>query len=202
MDKNVYLFVCPDLADWEPALAIAMISGLNPDIPKKRSYNIVTFGLTKERVKTVGGITILPDVVYDEIDPNRAAMVLLPGSTLYEKEDPAVLVPLVRDCIRNNIPVAAICGATLFLARHGFLDSVRHTSCGHEWLKKRAPVYRGECHYVNAPSVADCGIITANPLGFVEFARDIIRTLDVFTPEFLEIWYGAVKEGFLDADAF
>ncbi len=161
MDKNVYLFVCPDLADWEPALAIAMISGLNPNIPKKRSYNIVTFGLTKERVKTVGGITILPDVVYDEIDPNRAAMVLLPGSTLYEKEDPAVLVPLVRDCIRNNIPVAAICGATLFLARHGFLDSVRHTSCGHEWLKKRAPVYRGECHYVNAPSVADCGIITA-----------------------------------------
>jgi hypothetical protein len=55
---------------------------------------------------------------------------------------------------------------------------------------------------VNAPSVADCGIITANPLGFVEFARNIIRTLDVFTPEFLEIWYGAVKEGFLDADAF
>jgi hypothetical protein len=94
MDKKVYLFVCPDLADWEPALAIAMISGLNPDIPKKRSYNIVTFGLTKERVKTVGGITILPDGVYDEIDPNRAAMVLLPGSTLYEKEDPAVLFRL------------------------------------------------------------------------------------------------------------
>jgi putative intracellular protease/amidase len=202
MDKNVYLYVCSDLADWEPALAIAMISGLNTDIPKKRSYNIVTFGLTKEPVKTVGGITILPDVDIDGIDLSRTAMVILSGSSIYEKEDPVRLVPLVRDCIRNNIPVAAICGATLFLAQHGFLDTVRHTSCGPGWLKRHAPDYHGDCHYVHAPSVADHGIITANPLGFVEFARDIIKTLDVFTPEFLEVWSGAVKEGFLDVDSF
>jgi hypothetical protein len=36
MDKNVYLYVCPNLADWEPALAIAMISNLNTDIPQKK----------------------------------------------------------------------------------------------------------------------------------------------------------------------
>lgn len=36
------------------------------------------------------------------------------------------------------------------------------------------------------PSVAEGGIITANPFGFVEFAAEIIRALDVFPPEYLD----------------
>jgi putative intracellular protease/amidase len=202
MEKNVYLFVCPELADWEPALAVAMISDRYTEIPKTHSYPVITFGLTREPVKTFGGLTILPDAAVDDIYPEKTAMIILPGSSLYEKKDPARLVPLVESCIRNNIPVAAICGATLFLAKHGFLDSVRHTSAGPAWLKKHAPHYRGEGRYVHAPSVADRGIITANPLGFVEFAYNIIKTLDVFEPEFLEFWLGAVKQGYLNTDSF
>ncbi|UUX91410.1 type 1 glutamine amidotransferase family protein [Methanoplanus endosymbiosus] len=202
MDKNVYLYVCPDLADWEASLAIAMISNLNTDLPKKMSYNIVTFGLTRDPVKTSGGVTILPDCDVDAVDLTEAAMVILPGSSHYEHDDPAQLVPLIRNCINNNIPVAAICGGTLFLARHGFLDTVRHTSCGQEWLKEHAPDYRGEHLYEAVPSVSDGGIITANPLGFVDFAYNIIQALDVFSPEFLEIWHGAVKSGYLDVDQF
>ncbi|WOF15176.1 glutamine amidotransferase [Methanoplanus sp. FWC-SCC4] len=202
MDKNVYLYVCPNLADWEPSLAIAMISNLNTDIPKKRGYNIITFGLTKEPVTTSGGITILPDKDVDSVDLSEAAMVILPGSSQYEHDDPARLVPLIQDCILNNIPVAAICGATLFLANHGFLDTVRHTSCGPEWLKQHAPGYQGRHLYLQAPSVSDGGIITANPLGFVDFAYNIMQTLDAFPPEFLELWYASVKNGYLDVDQF
>lgn len=202
MDKNVYLYVCPGLADWEPSLAIAMISNLNTDIPKKISYRIITFGLTGEPVTTSGGVTILPDTDVRSVDLTKAAMVILPGSSQYEHDDLLPLVPLIRDCVDTNIPVAAICGATLFLANHGFLDTVRHTSCGQEWLKQHAPAYRGEHLYEHAPSVSDGGIITANPLGFVDFAYHIIQTLDVFPPEFLEVWYGAVKSGYLNVDQF
>jgi putative intracellular protease/amidase len=200
MEKNVYLFVCPNLADWEPVLATAMISRLYTEIPKTRSYNIITFGLSKEPVKTFGGLTILPDVSVDEVDLTGTAMIILPGSSIYEKNDPHSLVPLIEACIRNNIPVAAICGATLFLAKHGFLDEVRHTSSGPEYLKKHAPDYRGERHYVHTPSVADGGIITANPLGNVEFAYNILKTLEVFSPGFLEWWLGAFKQGYLNLD--
>jgi hypothetical protein len=98
--------------------------------------------------------------------------------------------------------VAAICGATLFLARHGFLDCVSHTSSGPESLKSHAPDYRGERYYVHAPCVADQGIITANLLGFVEFAYTIIKTLDVFSPGFPEAWLGEVKQGYLNTDSF
>ena len=202
MNKNVYLYVCPNLADWETALAIAMMSNLNTDIPKQCEYNIITFGLTKEPVTTSGGVTILPDADVATVDLTGAAMVILPGSPHYEHDDPLPLVPLIQDCIRNNIPVAAICGGTLFLAKHGFLDTVRHTSCGQEWLKRRAPGYQGEDRYVHAPSVRDGGIITANPLGFVDFAFHILETLDVFPPEVLEFWHGAVKNGYMNADQF
>ena len=202
MDKNVYLYVCPGLADWEPALAIAMISNLNTEIPKKTGYRIITFGLTREPVTTSGGITILPDADVGSVDLTGAAMVILPGSSQYEHDEPLPLVPLIRTCIDNHIPVAAICGATLFLANHGFLDTVRHTSCGQEWLKQHAPGYHGEHRYVHAPSVSDGGIITANPLGFIDFAFNIMQTLDVFPPDLLEFWHGAVKSGYMNADQF
>ncbi|MFA5331044.1 MAG: type 1 glutamine amidotransferase family protein [Methanoregula sp.] len=201
MEKNVYLFVCENLADWEPALATAMISDRYAEIPRKHAYRIVTFGLTKNPVTTFGGLTVLPDTTAEAIDPASAAMVILPGSSIYEKDDPAALVPLVKECVARKIPVAAICGGTLFLAKHGFLDNVRHTSAGPGWLKQHAPEYRGEKLYEPSPCVADDGIITANPLGFVGFANAIIKTLDVFEPVFLEFWLSAVKSGYLDADS-
>jgi len=201
MEKNVYLFVCNELADWEPALAVAMISDRYKAIPRKHAFRIVTFGLTKDPVTTFGGLTVVPDTTADAVDPKTAAMVILPGSSIYEKNDPVRLVPLVRACVEKKVPVAAICGGTLFLAKHGFLDSVRHTSAGPGWLAAHAPAYRGKDRYVQAPCVADNGIITANPLGFVEFAYEILKTLDVYEPALLEFWLSAVKKGYRDADS-
>jgi putative intracellular protease/amidase len=202
MEKNVCLFVCDNMADWEPALATAMISDRYTAIPKTRSYPIITFGLSKEPVTTFGGLTILPDADADEIDLTKTAIIILPGSSIYEKDDLVRLTPVVRSCVRNKIPVAAICGGTLFLARHGFLDTVHHTSCGPQWLKDRAPEYRGERYYVHEPCVADGGIITANPLGFVEFAYALLKMLDVVPPGFLETWRDLVKQGYLNVDLF
>jgi len=202
MEKKVYLFVCDHLADWEPGLAIAILSDRHTEIPKTRSYPVVTFESTRDPVRTFGGLNILPDLSIDEIDPADAAMVILPGSPVYERDDPVRLVPLIESCVRNTIPVAAICGGTLFLAKHGFLDTIRHTSAGPGWLAKHAPGYRGSSRYVHESCVSDGGIITANPLGFVGFAYQILKMLDVFPLEFLEYWKGAVDSGYLDADSF
>jgi putative intracellular protease/amidase len=201
MKSTVYLFACPSFADWELPLAVSMISDTNRSFPKNRSYRVVTFGLSKEPVMSLGGVRVLPDTDVAGVDLADAAMVILPGSSFYETNDPAELAPLVGSCVRQRIPVAAICGGTLFLARHGFLDAVRHTSCGPGWLKENAPAYRGEAYYVHAPSVADGGIITANPFGFVEFDAEIIRTLDVFSPEFLAFWVRTIKAGYLNVNA-
>ena len=201
MEKQVYLFVCDNLADWEPALASAMISDRYNMIPRKHSYHIVTFGISKEPVTTFGGLTVLPDTTVDAIDPDTTAMVILPGSSIYEENDLTQLVPFIRTCVERKIPVAAICGATIFLARHGFLDTVRHTSAGQTALAKNAPAYRGKNQYIKEPSVIDGNIITANPAGCIEFAYNIMKILDVYEPAFLEFWLSFMKKGYFDTDA-
>ena len=49
-----------------------------------------------------------------------------------------------------------------------------------------APSYLGEKYYVHKPSVSDGGFITASIFGQVEFTYNILKTLEVFTPEFLD----------------
>ena len=199
--KSVYLFLCPAMADWEPAYAISLLSDQYTTIPKNNSYTVRTFGVTQEPVRSVGGLTLVPDFSVDDVSIDDVAMIILPGSTYYEKEDPAQLASLISRCIQAHIPVAAICGGTVFLARHGFLDTVRHTSAGKEWLKARASEYRGEQFYTPSPSISDKGIITANPLGFLEFAANIFLELDVFPSAFADQLISMTKGGYFDADA-
>jgi putative intracellular protease/amidase len=202
MEKNVFLFVCENMADWEPSLVTALISDRYNQVPKNRSYPVVTFGLTQKPVRTFGGLAILPDLPLDQVDITSAAMIILPGSSVYEESEPLELVPLIEEAVRNEVPVAAICGGTLFLARHGFLNAISHTSAGQKWLKQNAPGYSGGEHYIKAPCVRDGSIITANPCGFIEFAREITEFLDVFPQELSDMLFSRIKQGYLDADEF
>ncbi len=167
--------MCDGIADWEMALTAAMISKTRGDFPKNKTYNIVTFSLDKRSVKTMGGINILPDIGIDEIDISKVAMVILPGARVYLDSDVPELVPLLEACSKNKIPVAAICGSTVFLAKNGFLNTVQHTTLGPKWLKKMAPGYWGEKNYAQKPSVSDGGFITASLFGHVEFTYNILK---------------------------
>lgn len=200
MEKDVYIYVCDGIADWEMALAAAMVSKTRGDFPKNKTYNVVTFNLDKQPIKTMGGINVLPDIHINDIDISKVAMVILPGARVYLNSNVPELVPLVEACAENKIPVAAICGSTAFLAKNGFLDTVQHTSNGPKWLKKMAPGYQGEKNYVHKPSVSDGGFITASIFGQVEFTYNILKALEVFTPEFLELWFTAFKNGYVNLD--
>jgi putative intracellular protease/amidase len=200
MEKEVYIYVRDGIADWEMALASAMISKAMSDFPKNKTYNVVTFSLDKQPIKTMGEINILPDICINDLDISKAAMVILPGARIYLDSDVSELVSLIDACTKNRIPVATICNSTVLLARNGFLDTVQHTSNGPGWLKKMAPNYRGENNYVHKPSVSDGGFITANLFGQVEFTYNILRTLEVFTTKFLELWFTAFKNGYVNLD--
>ncbi|MDQ1255168.1 MAG: hypothetical protein QG646_4447 [Euryarchaeota archaeon] len=202
MKKEVYIHVCDGIADWEMALTAAMISKSRSAFPKNKTYNVVSFSLDKQTIKTMGEINILPDICINDIDISKAAMVILPGASVYLNSDLPELVFLIDACAKNRIPVATICNSTVLLARNGFLDTVQHTSNGPRWLKKMAPNYRGENNYVHKPSVYDGGFITASLFGQVEFTYNILKTLEVFTPEFLELWLRAFKNGYVNLDTF
>ena len=49
--------------------------------------------------------------------------------------------------------------------------------------------YRGAAHYVDAPAVTDGDLITGAGTAPLEFAKEVLTKLDVFSPSTLDAWY-------------
>jgi putative intracellular protease/amidase len=188
----VHVFVFDTLSDWEPCYAVAGIN--NPMFQKNPGrYRIQTVGLGKTPVKTMGGITILPDMVLADVEPSQSAMLILPGGMTWDAGKNLEAVEKAAAFLAAGVPVAAICGATAALARAGVLDHRRHTSNALEYLQ--ATGYRGAEHYETAPAVTDSPLITAGGIAPLEFAYQIFQKLDLFAPQVLELWYQLFKTG-------
>lgn len=190
--RDVYVFVFDGMADWEAAFAIAGIN--NPQFQRQPGrYRVVTVGSTTNPVTSMGGMRTLPDISISEIEINRAAMLVLPGGSLWESESCADILDAARTFRIRGVPVAAICGATLALARAGMLDDFHHTSNSRNYLA--ASGYRGAGFYCDVPAIADEGLITASGFASVEFAREIFRELGLYTQPSLDAWHALFRFG-------
>lgn len=154
---------------------------------------------TRDAVRTLGGVTVLPDLALEELNPGASAMLILPGATAWEQGEHGAAVEMVRQFLDAGVPVAAICGATAGLAAAGLLDGRPHTSNAPEYLAM-APGYAGGAHYVAEPAVRDGELITASAMAPIDFARRIFEALELYTPEVLNAWYALYARG--DASAF
>ncbi len=190
--QTVHLFVFDTLADWEPSYAL---TGINTSIvtAEPGPYRVQNVGLTNESVVTMGGLTILPDMTLDTLDPAHSALLILPGSDRWEQGELAAIYPHVRVFRAAGVPVAAICGATVGLAQAGVLDAVRHTGNAPDHLQ--ATGYRGGACYEHAPAVTDSGVITAAGTAALEFAVHIFRCLNLYSEDILDAWYQLFKTG-------
>lgn len=189
--KDVHLLVLDTLADWEPGFAIAHINQPAPGMPSR--YRVRTVGLSSEPVLTKGGMRILPDLTVAQLSPAESALLILPGADIWSepRTDPAL--KSAEAFVNAGVPVAAICGGTLGLARAGLLDTRRHTSNAPEFLASTG--YAGAGHYVNESVVEDRGVITAPATASLEFARHLLEKLRVYAPPALEAWYALFRTG-------
>jgi len=92
-------------------------------------------------------------------------------------------------------PVAAICGATLGLARAGLLDDRRHTSAAPEYLA--ASDYAGVDLYEDARAVVDDDrlLVTAGPDSPVQFAAATLGLLGLMSKTTLDAYEGVFHRG-------
>jgi putative intracellular protease/amidase len=191
--EAVHLFVMDGLADWEPGLAVA---GINTPAYQVRPgrYAVRTLGVSREPVRTMGGVSILPDLTVDGLTPAHSAMLILPGGSSWDEGANADAVEKAAEFLAAGVPVAAICGATAGLAARGLLDARPHTSNAREYLAA-VPGYRGGEHYADAPAVRDGDLITASGIAPIDFARAIFERLELYAPETLEAWYALYRHG-------
>ena len=118
---------------------------------------------------------------------------------MWEQAPDDRVATLLRRLHAENVPIAAICAATLEMARAGLTHGVRHTSNSKEYLKAKVPDYQDEKLYVEELAVADNKIITASGLGSLEFARAVISQLGVHSPADTDMWFDMFKHGVLPA---
>jgi putative intracellular protease/amidase len=191
-NSAVHLFVFDAMADWEAAFAIAGINNPQFQLVPGR-YRVTTVGVSRETVTTIGGVRVQPEVVLAGVSPGASAMLILPGGQSWESGSNTEAVDKARDFVAAGVPVAAICAATLALARAGLLDDREHTSNAPEYLS--ASGYRGAGLYRHVPAVTDRNMITAAGTAPVDFAYEIFKMLSMYSTTALQAWYALFKNG-------
>lgn len=195
--KNEILYILlPDYAAHEAVYLSQAIASDEFALKEHPKYVNKVVAPTLEPVKSIGGFLTLPDYSFDTMPEDYAALVLIGG---FGWSTPAAnpVVSIVREAIGKGRIVGAICNGASFLAKHGFLNEVRHTGNGLQQLQLwGAENYTNPEGYVNTQAVSDNNIVTANGSATLEFAKEMLLLLENDTPERVEMYYQFNKQGF------
>lgn len=186
--RKCAFFIFNGFADWEPALVTA---GLN----KYSDFSVETFSITGRSVISMGGMVVHPQSALENMKPSGFDLLLLPGGEAWERGENQEIIPLIKDTIKHQKVIAAICAATTILGKMRLLDQIAHTSNALEYLQQIVPSYKGSAFYEMKPCVSSNNIITANGAGMIEFAYEIFRTFQIYDEPTLLAWQELYKSG-------
>lgn len=186
---KVYLYVFDTMSDWETGYVTAELNSGRYFKKGLAPLKVIHVGPDNHPVTTMGGLRIVTDISIEECVLTSADVFILPGGNTWTEEIHDPVLKIVTEALEAGTVIAAICGATLGLARAGLLDSRRHTSNDLGYMKMVCPDYRGEGYYEMEPAVTDKNMVTASGVAPLEFAVQILKVLDVFAPETLHAWY-------------
>lgn len=192
---TVYVYALDTMADWEIGYVTAELNSsrfFKKDAPE---VSVKIVGISKEPVKTMGGLTIIPDCVVDDVAVNDTSVLLLPGGNTWDEPKHRPIVERAAALLSVGATVCAICGATAALANAGLLNHRHHTSNGVGFLNMFCPDYKGQSYFVDKPAVSDGNLITASGTGALLWTKQIIEHLGVFRPDTLEAWYAYFSTG-------
>lgn len=163
----IYVFMADGFEETE---AIAPI-----DMLRRAELDVVTVGIKNDAVKSSHGIPVLCDMTDMQVElDERLEMIVLPGGmpgTLNIEANP-VVQSAVDYCVKNNIPIGAICAAPSILGRKGLLDG------------KEAICFPGYEKFLTGARISEKKVVTdgifttAAGAGMaVEFGLELVRVL-------------------------
>ena len=190
---KAYLYVLNTLADWEIGYLTAELNSRRFFDKTKPPIELIIIGNTISPIKTMGGIIIKPTECIDNIVFVKGDLLILPGADTWLEDDNNKITNIIPKLLDQNIIVAAICGATIALAKSGILNNRKHTSNDKGFLKMICPEYTGEANYLEQPVVTDANLITATGLAPLEFSYEVLKKITAMNPDTLEAWYHLYK---------
>lgn len=192
---TVYVYVLETLADWELGYVTSELHSGRFFKKDAERVSLKTVSYSKEPIHTMGGLTVIPDCLINDIVVSETSVLLLPGADTWNNPRHGAILKKAGEFLSVGATVGAICGATTALANYGLLDNRRHTSNGQGFLEMFCPAYKGQNFYVDEPSVADNSLITANPTASLLWTKQILEHLGVFQADTLEFWYEYFSTG-------
>ncbi|MDE5652676.1 MAG: DJ-1/PfpI family protein [Muribaculaceae bacterium] len=196
MSNEILYILLPDFASHEMVYLMEAISSDEQKLKENPKYINRIITPSMEPVAAIGGFRVLPDYSFENMPDDYAALVLVGG---YGWLTPAAekVMPIVRKALDKGIPVGAICNGASFMAKCGFLNTVRHTGNGLDQLKIwGGDNYTNSGGYIHQQAVSDGKIVTANGSGVLEFTKELLSLLENDTPERIEMYYQFNKQGF------
>ena len=192
---TIYVYVLDTLADWELGYVISELNSGRFFKNGAQRVSVKTVSFSKEPIKTMGGLTIVPDYLIKDMVVNETSVLLLPGADTWNDPKHSAIIKKASEFLSLGATVCAICGATAALANFGLLDKRPHTSNGPGFLEMFSLNYKGQSFYVDKSSVADNNLITASSTGALLWAKQIIEHLGVFESNTLDSWYKYFNTG-------
>lgn len=198
MNNEILYILLPDFAEHEIVYLAEAVASDEYALKESPKYVNKFVAPTIDPVKSIGGFRLLPDYSFDTMPDDYAALILV-GGFGWTAPIADNVVPIVKHAIDKGKIVGAICNAASFMAKHGFLNNIKHTGNGLDQLKIwSGKYYTNPDGYVNAQAVADANIVTANGSATLEFAKELLLLLENDSPERIEMYYLFNKQGFCE----
>ena len=181
-DKIVFVLL-PGFADWEGAPLAAELAQPETEHP---AFEVHYASLSREPIRSIGGLTVLPDLALHEIPVDAKALVLV-GGTSWKTPEAEAVAPVARQFLEAGRVVGAICDAARFLGAQGLLNQHRHTANMKQVLEGEAG-YQNPEGFVPEDAVRDRNLVTANGQAPNPFAREMLLALGVSEDQ-VQFWY-------------
>lgn len=129
---TVYIYLITTMADWELGHVTAELNSKRFFMQDAPAVCVKTVALTKEPVKTMGGLTIIPDCTIEEIEVNEKSVLILPGADTWGEEKNAKIIAKAAELLEAKGCVCAT-GGLLFAKKIIEHIGVFSTATLEEW---------------------------------------------------------------------
>lgn len=142
----------------------------------KTKGEIVSVGMNDKMITSFEGFQIKPNISINDLNLSDVEILIIPGGNPDEVFKCTKLREILIELNGRKTPIASICSGTIHLANTHILDNKKYTSSFN--LQEISPL--SNAILINSNVVRDENIITARPHGYVDFAIEIAKTLNIF----------------------
>lgn len=170
----ILCYIYENMADFEITLLLHRLKNTG-----KKS--IIYISEDTSPIKAQSRLTYIPDKKISDINNLEGVEALIiPGGPINNEQNE--ICPLIKECVKLNKLVSAICFAPQFLGRAGILTDYKFTtSCSEEKIKNLGVENPFNWNnYINKRTVVDRNVITAQGFAFVDFAIEVCTYLNIY----------------------